>query len=270
MDTRKQIETGYRLKSNKQSELKRIEQLLCRANCNKTRACIEHRSLIQIAKIREHFDRISKESGNQAVGNSLPVVCVSAAKYLDLLDGKPPSPGFPLPKFTRIPELRKILASTTLKARHRNAKAALEEIEALVVSIKSWAKTLGSAYQLSPELRVEIEEKFEEDADNMLEVLVILRLGSTIFRLDISSDVSAQSFSQLHLKATADIVKAIRTGILSKVRPVEISAASKAPDTADDWARPPVHWSTYRAIINAWGEFQSSVRVAPYSWSDNL
>jgi hypothetical protein len=173
-DTRQQIDAGYRAKSIKQSELSKIELLLSRAKCSKTRACIEHRSLIQTGKIREYFDRISKETGSLADGKPLPVVCVSAAKYLDFLDDKPPSPGFPLPHNTNIPQLQKVLAGTTLEARHRNAKGALEEIEALVVSIKSWAKTLDTTYQLSAEERKKIEEKFEEDANNTLRVWVRL------------------------------------------------------------------------------------------------
>lgn len=162
--------------SGKQKDLQHAETVLGRIRCVKTRACIDHRSQVQTTKIQEYFERISQETGNASTSKLLPVHCVSASKFLDFIDNKPPSPGFPVPHNTNIPQLRKALVGTTLKTRHRNAKTTLEEIEALVNSIKSWAKSLDTSYQMIPEQRKKLEEKFEEIANNTLHVYDFLSL----------------------------------------------------------------------------------------------
>jgi hypothetical protein len=108
--------------------------------------------------------------GHPAAGNSLSVVCVSAAKYLDILEDKPRSVGFPSELQTKIPQLRKVLVETTLEARHGNANATLKELEALVLSIRSWATSLDNLYHLTTEERELIEDKFEEIANETFEV----------------------------------------------------------------------------------------------------
>ena len=189
-DTKKLQNNEYRIKSVKQSELKEVEQLLTKFKCIKTRACIEHRSEIQTTKNREYFDRISRETGNHPDTGPLPVVCVSASKYLDFVDKNPPSLGFPTPATTQIPQLRKALLATTLEVRHRNSKAALEEIEAAVSSIKSWAKSLDSRYQMNHKQRKDLEDKFEEDANTMLEVGTCFYLTIAAFLLKFFADFS--------------------------------------------------------------------------------
>ena len=189
-DTKKLQNNDYRIKSGKQSELKEVERLLVMVKCAKTRACIEHRSRMQTAKIREYFDKISRETGNRPDTRTLPVVCVSASKYLDFVDKNPPSLGFPTPVTTQIPQLRKALLATTLEVRHRNAKATLEEIEAMVNSIKSWAKGLHSRYQIDPKQRKDLEDKFEEDVNTMLEVGTCSCWMSAALLLNLFADFS--------------------------------------------------------------------------------
>jgi hypothetical protein len=189
-DTRKLQSNEYRVKSGKQSELKEVERRLVKVKCIKTRACIEHRSWMQTAKIREYFDRISRETGNGPDSRPLPVVCVSASKYLDFVDKSPPSLGFPTPVTTQIPQLRKALLATTLGVRHRNAKATLEEIEAVVNSIQSWAKSLDSCYQMSPKQRKDLEDKFEGDVNTTLEVATCFCWMSAAYLLNFFADFS--------------------------------------------------------------------------------
>ena len=126
--------------AGKQTELNHINTLLGRVLCVKTRACIDDRSQTQHAKIQEYFERISRGIGNYTEPKLIPLHCVSASKFLDFIDNKPCSPGFPGIGTTHIPQLRKTLVATTLKARHENAKSTLEAIEALVFSIQAWAK----------------------------------------------------------------------------------------------------------------------------------
>lgn len=170
ISARKQRDSGFAKSNTKHVEIKHAETVLDRINCTKLRACIEDRSRMQTAKIREYFNRISKETGHPPDLRPLPVECISAAKYLDLLYNKPPSPGFPGKCHTGIPQLRKSLIATTLEARHRNAKATLEEIEALLSSIHSWAKSLASNYQMEYEQKEQLEDKFEEIAKRVLDV----------------------------------------------------------------------------------------------------
>jgi hypothetical protein len=161
--------------NGKQSELKQVDTVLERIKCAMLRACIDHRSQMQCSKIREYFDRILKETGKTANPKSLSVLCVSAAKFLDFLEHKPPSLGFPLPSSTGIPQLRRALVNTTLEARHQNAKTKLEQIDALLSLVHSWAKSLNSSYQMKYEQREQLEQRLGEAADVVLEVCSDIR-----------------------------------------------------------------------------------------------
>ena len=180
LGARKQWQSANLRLNGKYEELKQVDQKLAQVNCSKLRACIDDRSEVQTAKIREYFDRISKETGAPADTEPLQVVCISAAKYLDFLREKPPSPGFPNKDCTRIPQLRAALTATTLEARHRVAKATLEELEALLSSIHSWAESLASSFQMKHEQKGKLEENFEEAVDDLIKVCSLLLQGRLI------------------------------------------------------------------------------------------
>lgn len=166
----KQSDIENRALVSKQNELTKTERCLGRAKCVKTRACIDYRSQMQTKQIQDYFDRISVETGNETVGEKLPVFCVSAAKYLDFVDDEELSPGFPERRNTGIPQLQKRLEQTTWHARHRNAKASLIEVEALFHSVKLWVQTIDPTYHLDVETRRAIEERFEDVAEDMVNV----------------------------------------------------------------------------------------------------
>jgi hypothetical protein len=65
------------------------------------------------------------------------------------------------------------------------------------------------------------------------------------------------------------MTKVIRSGIFSKLRPIQSKASSTAPDTADKWAVK-IHWGTYRATVGNLGEFRSTTRKEPFSWNEDL
>ena len=65
------------------------------------------------------------------------------------------------------------------------------------------------------------------------------------------------------------MTKAIRSSIISKLRPIQIKASSTAPGTADRWAVK-IHWGTYRATVENFGEFRSTARKEPFSWNEDL
>jgi hypothetical protein len=167
---RKQKNSLVKAKSIKENKMKVFDVALRNVKCKKTRACILNRSRMQTAEIQEGFERILKEVGKGINAATLPVYCVSATKFLDLEDGKPPALGFPRKSDTQIPQLRKGLVATTLKKRHENAKAALEEIASLNHSLRAWVLNINSIYQVNSMERERLENAIDKNITDLLRV----------------------------------------------------------------------------------------------------
>jgi hypothetical protein len=183
-----QREKGMMLKKKEISE--KLQSALWHMKCALRRACIDHRNELAAVEIKANYKRVADETGTESSPRPLRVFCISALKYLDILNGTRDY-GFPRDVNTGIPALKKWLVETTLESRHQNAKSYLVNVEKFEMAIKAFARDTSADHKIPHGQREELEGNFKKKSEELIKVCFCGKLD--IFKTELPPSRSVDS-----------------------------------------------------------------------------
>ena len=140
-------------------------------------ACITNRNEVTQSEIRADYESVLKEVDYPGGDNPLQVFCVSAmvhAYFQQDLQHKALALGFPHVAASGIPELQQWLMESTVPTRERSAKAFLESLVSLELSMKPFTEDSSFEFKMENNQKEKIVEFFSNNFNELANVCPLI------------------------------------------------------------------------------------------------
>lgn len=246
----------------------RDEKLRLDATFRVMKGCIENRNNFHISSITKDYETARKELSNEKSQRPLPVHCVSATAFMDLVRGdeaKAMNCGFKFKSDTGVPGLRDALISTTWETRLINGKSFNGELCNAFARLEKWLEDTTASFKMTAEERIMLDQRAAQVSNSIDEVCSVP--SKYVPRLTIH----AQSFAQLHIATGNSVEGLMEKHLLLGFPKLSKQATTKLRKrvTRTTWVSKPIIWCTHRALNKNNGVWQSS-HAGWLDWNEEM
>lgn len=210
-----------------------------------------NRNNFQVSSITKDYETARKQLGDEKSPRPLPVHCVSALAFMNLVRGKEVEvmrSGFKTKGDTGIPGLRDALISTTWETRLKSSIALNTGLYSAFARLQKWLEDTTTSFKMTAEERVMLDQRAS---------LVFSSIDESFSRLHITTGNTAEELVDKHLFSS---FPKISTKAATKLRKIV---------TKTTWVSRPIVWSTHRALNKNEGVWKHS-RAGLLDWNEQL